>query len=52
MICGDSQRDLVKVVTKKIETLKPQSFFEEQSIFLIVRGAGAREQESWWDSLW
>jgi len=46
VICGDSQRDLVKVVNQKVEALKPEGFFEEQKIFLVVRGAGApREKE-------
>jgi len=45
VICGDSQRDLVKVVTTKVESLKPQGFFEEKKIFLIVRGSGAPRKE-------
>ena len=45
VICGDSQRDLVKVLTTKVESLKPQGFFEEQKIFLVVRGAGAPRKE-------
>jgi len=46
VICGDSQRDLVKVVNQKVEALKPEGFFEDQKIFLVVRGAGApREKE-------
>jgi len=45
VICGDSQRDLVKVVTTKVESLKPEGFFEEKKIFLIVRGSGAPRKE-------
>jgi hypothetical protein len=45
VICGDSQRDLVKVVNQKVEGLKPEGFFEEQKIFLVVRGAGAPREE-------
>ena len=45
VICGDSQRDLVKALSAKVEALKPQSFFSEQSIFLIVRGSGAPRKE-------
>ena len=50
VVCGDSQRDLVKVVTTKVESLKPDGFFEEQKIFLVVRGAAApRKGKSFWD---
>ena len=45
VICGDSQRDLVKVVTAKVESLKTEGFFEEQKIFLVVRGSGAPPKE-------
>ncbi len=45
VICGDSQRDLVKVLEKKVEALKPDSYYSEQSIFLVVRGAGAPREE-------
>ena len=45
VICGDSQRDLVKVVTTKVESLKPEGFFEEKKISLIVRGSGAPRKE-------
>ena len=45
VICGDSQRDLVKVVTTKVESLKPEGFFEERKIFLVVRGSGAPRKE-------
>jgi hypothetical protein len=45
VICGDSQRDLVKRVTEKVESLKPKSFLDEQKIFLIVRGSGAPRKE-------
>ncbi len=40
MICGESERDLMKVLKSKIENLKEQAgFFEEQSIFLVDRRA-------------
>jgi hypothetical protein len=45
VVCGDSQRDLVKVVTTKVESLKPVGFFEEQKIFLLVRGSAAPRKE-------
>lgn len=45
VICGDSERDLVRVLNKKVDALKPDSFFSEQSIFLVVRGAGAPREE-------
>src|SRR6266852_942765 len=49
VICGDSQRDLVKVVTTRVDSLKPSGFsFEEQKIFLVVRGSAApRKEKSW-----
>jgi len=42
VICGDTQRDLVSTLTKKIEDLKSQTaflIFTDQKIFLIVRGS-------------
>jgi hypothetical protein len=49
IICGDSQRDLVKRVTEKVESLKPGGFFEEQKIFLVVRGSAApRKEKDFW----
>ena len=52
VICGDSQRDLVKVVTDKVKSLVPQGFFDEQKIFLVVRGSGApRKEKSFLDEL-
>jgi hypothetical protein len=45
VICGDSQRDLVKSVTTKVKSLEPVGFFEEQTIFLVVRGSGAPPKE-------
>ena len=41
VVCGDSQRDLVKRLMAKVESLKPKGFFDEQKIFLVVRGSGA-----------
>ena len=52
VICADSQRDLVKVLSKKVEALKPESFFSEQNIFLVVRGAGAPREEKSGFTLW
>jgi hypothetical protein len=52
IICGDSQRDLVKVVTEKVESFKPDFLFEEQSIFLVLRGSAApRKEKSFLSSL-
>lgn len=45
IICGDSQRDLVKRVTEKVESLKPRGFLEEQKIFLVLRGSAAPRKE-------
>lgn len=45
VICGDSQRDLVKRVTEKVESLKPGGFFDEQKIFLVLRGSAAPPKE-------
>jgi len=45
VICGSTQRDLVKVITTKVDSLKPRDFFEEQKIFSVVRGAGAPRKE-------
>lgn len=50
VICGDSQRDLVKVLEKKVEDLKPENFFSEQTIFLVLRGSAApKKEKSFWD---
>ena len=54
MVCGDSQRDLVNALNKKVESLKPETLgaflFDDRSIHLVVRGAGKpKEKESaWW----
>ena len=49
VICGGSQRDLLKLLNNKVESLKPQpallDLFPEQNIFLVVRGAGAPREE-------
>src|SRR5712692_592796 len=45
IICGDSQRDLVKRVTEKVESLKPKGFWEERKIFLVLRGSAAPRKE-------
>ena len=43
VICGRSQRDLLKRLNNKIESLKPRpslvDFFPEQKIFLVARGS-------------
>lgn len=47
VICGDSQRDLVKHLSGKVESLKPGFLeFEDQKIFLVVRRSGAPHKES------
>jgi hypothetical protein len=51
LICGDSQRDLVKALTKKIEDLKAATaflIFSDQKIFLVVRGSAAPKQNNFW----
>src|SRR5258708_6547188 len=47
VICGDSQKDLVRQLTDKVKSLKPQAFdlFEEQNIFLVLRGSAAPRKE-------
>ena len=43
VICGDSQRDLVNALTKKVDSLKHDfltEFFEDSKIHLVVRGSG------------
>jgi nitrate reductase NapAB chaperone NapD len=49
VICGDTQRDLLKQLDKKVESLKPGvlDIFAEQKIFLVVRGvAPVREEKA------
>lgn len=44
LICGDSQRDLVNTLKKKIDDLKAATtflIFSDQKIFLILRGPAA-----------
>ena len=49
LISGDSQKDLVNTLSKKIETLKQQGFFFEQKIFLVLHGsAKPKEKKSDW----
>jgi hypothetical protein len=49
LISGDSQKDLVNALSKKIETLKQQGFFFEQKIFLVLHGtAKPKEKKSDW----
>ena len=45
IFCGDSQRELVRQVTAKVDALKPTGLFEEQSIFLVLRGSAAPRKE-------
>lgn len=51
VVCGDSQRDFVKTLKTKVESLKPQSFFSERKVFLIVRGS-SQPQEQGGFNLW
>ena len=47
VICGESQRDLVKHLSRKVESLKPGFLdFEDEKIFLVVRGSGGPRKES------
>jgi polyhydroxyalkanoate synthesis regulator phasin len=49
IICGDSQRDLMKTLNGKIEALKEQvGFLEEQKIFMVDRAA-PREKKGFFD---
>ncbi len=55
LVSGDSQRDLVNTLTKKIETLKGQALsmfelFEEDRYFLVLRGSGQPKEKpsTWW----
>ncbi len=44
VICGGSQRDLVKHLSEKVESLKPGFLdFEDQKTYLVVRGASAQK---------
>lgn len=48
VICGDSQRDLVNALTKKVESLRQDfltELFEERKIHLVVRGSGKPKEE-------
>jgi hypothetical protein len=45
IFCGDSQRDLVRQVTAKVDALKPTGLFQEQSIVLVLRGFAAPRKE-------
>ena len=55
LVSGDSQRDLVNTLTKKIETLKGSAFsifelFEEDKYFLVLRGSAQPKEKpsEWW----
>jgi len=51
VICGDSQRDLVNALTKKVESFKSDfltELFEAKKIHLVVRGSGKPKESSWW----
>jgi hypothetical protein len=50
IICGESQKDLVNALNKKIEDLKASTtflLFSDQKIFLVVRGSGAPKKSAW-----
>lgn len=50
VICGDVQRDLVKTLNEKVESLKPRELFSDQRIFLVVRDKKAMPKpKSFWD---
>src|SRR5262249_24886157 len=55
LICGDSQRDHVSTLKKKVEDLKNATsflIFTDQKIFLIVRGSAAEKKKAaagFWD---
>jgi len=52
VICGASQRDLVRQVTTKVESLARKiGFFEEQSVFLVLRGSAAPPKKGFLDQL-
>jgi hypothetical protein len=50
LINGDSQRDLMNSLSKKIENLNQRDFFEEK-YFLVLHGAAKPEEVSAW-SFW
>lgn len=53
IVCGDSERDLIRQVTAKVEALKPQSMFQEQKLFLVLRGSAAPAKEKgFWENFW
>ena len=55
LICGDSQRDLVNALNKKVEDLKAATsflFFSDQKIFLLVRGAAGAVLKKAASSFW
>lgn len=49
LVCGDSQRDLVSALIKKVDSLKPDTLgaflFDERNIHLVVRGSGKPQKE-------
>ena len=54
LVCGDSQRDLVNGLTKKIKALKDQNpafLFEEDKYHVVIRGSG-KPEESAWEKFW
>ena len=51
VICGDSQRDLVNALTKKVESLKQDfltEFLEDRKIHMVVRGSGKPKEKDFW----
>jgi len=53
IVCGNSDRDLIRQVVAKVDALKPQGFFQEQSIFLVLRGSAAPAKgKGFWEDFW
>jgi hypothetical protein len=49
LITGESHRDLMNALTKKIDALKETvSFFDDEKYFLVLHGAGQPKQEAEW----
>jgi len=51
VVCGDSQRDLVNAVTKKVDSFRADfltELFEEKKIHLVVWRSGKPKESSGW----
>jgi hypothetical protein len=51
VVCGDSQRDLVNTLTKKVDSFRADfltELLEDKKIHLVIRGSGKPKEDSWW----